>query len=73
MNCIWHLWSLNLAKNLKGTYGNRWNDFVAQFWRARNALTEEEFDYHWSALERDYVGEQYGEQSALYLARLYNH
>jgi len=72
MNCIWHLGSLNLAKNLKGTYGNRWSDFAAQFWRARNALTEEEFDHHWSTLERDYVGEQYGEQSASYLARLYN-
>ena len=71
LNCIWHLCSLNLAKNLQGALRSDWQTFLPRFWTARNALTPDEFDRMWSALARDFGGRnRTGVES--YLQRLYD-
>ena len=71
LNCIWHLGSLNLAKNLQGALRSDWQTFLPRFWTARNALTPDEFDRMWSALARDFGGRnRTGVES--YLQRLYD-
>jgi len=42
MHCIWHI-SQNLPKQLKGKLGSSFNDFMKDFYKARNSLTEGQF------------------------------
>ncbi|CAG8794207.1 7003_t:CDS:1, partial [Cetraspora pellucida] len=42
MHCIWHI-SQNLPKHLKNILGFKFNDFMKDFYIARNSLTEEQF------------------------------
>jgi hypothetical protein len=56
LNCIWHLGSLNIAKNLQGALRSEWQAFMPRFWAARNALTPDEFERKWSALVQDFGG-----------------
>jgi MULE transposase domain len=42
MHCIWHI-SQNLPKQLKGKLGSSFNDFIKDFYKARNSLTERQF------------------------------
>jgi hypothetical protein len=70
VNCIWHLGSLNLPKNLRGAFGASWDDFISRFWIARNALTTDEFERRWSAITRDFGGR--GPKAEAYLGRLFD-
>src|SRR5438067_711238 len=54
VSCIWHLGSLNLAKNLRGALGPKWESFLSRFWRARNALTPDELETKWSAITSEF-------------------
>ena len=48
MHCIWHI-SQNLSKQLKGKLRPDFNDFIKDFYIARNSLKEEQFNeryYH---------------------------
>jgi hypothetical protein len=69
VNCIWHLASLNLPKNLRGALGASWDEFIARFWIARNALTTDEFQRRWSAIVRDFGNR--GPKTEAYLGRLF--
>ena len=42
MHCIWHI-GQNLPKQLKGKLGSSFNDFIKDFYKARNSLTERQF------------------------------
>ena len=42
MHCIWHI-SQNLPKNLKGTLGSNFTNFMKDFYIMRNSITEEKF------------------------------
>jgi hypothetical protein len=42
VHCIWHI-SQNLPKQLKGKLGSSFNDFMKDFYKTRNSLTEELF------------------------------
>lgn len=56
INCIWHLVSLNIPKNLCSIIGLNWEAFTQQFWIARNALTTDEFEQRWSVLTQEFGG-----------------
>ena len=43
MHCIWHI-SQNLPKQLKGKLGSSFNDFMKDFYTARNSLREDQFN-----------------------------
>src|SRR3954453_12137189 len=43
MHCIWHI-EQNLPKQLKGKLGSNYNNFMKDFYKARNSLTEEQFN-----------------------------
>jgi hypothetical protein len=71
LNCIWHIGSLNVVKNLQPTLRQSWDAFLPRFWSARNALTTEDFEDKWSALIQDFGGE--GRESVnAYLSRLFD-
>src|SRR5277367_2525919 len=42
MHCIWHI-SQNLPKQLKGKLGSSFNDFMKDFYKAKNSLIEGQF------------------------------
>lgn len=70
INCIWHLASLNLPKNLCGALGSsNWDSFIHHFWVARNTLTASEFERRWSALIEDFGANRPRVES--YLTRLF--
>ena len=41
--CIWHICQ-NLPKQLKGVLGSDYNNFIKDFFIARNSLAEEQFN-----------------------------
>lgn len=43
MHCIWHI-SQNLPKQLKGKLGSNFNDFMKDFYTARNSLKVDQFN-----------------------------
>ena len=43
IHCIWHI-NQNLPKHLKGKLGSDFNDFIKDFYKTRNSLTEELFN-----------------------------
>ena len=43
MHCIWHI-NQNLPKQLKGKLGSSFDDFLKDFYKARNSLREEQFN-----------------------------
>ncbi|GBC11791.2 protein FAR-RED IMPAIRED RESPONSE 1-like [Rhizophagus irregularis DAOM 181602=DAOM 197198] len=53
MHCIWHI-SQNLPKQLKGKLGSTYNDFIKDFYKARNSLTEGQFYERWDTLSQNY-------------------
>ncbi|RHZ53322.1 hypothetical protein Glove_443g1 [Diversispora epigaea] len=52
-HCIFHI-AQNLPKNLKGKLGERWNDFIKQFYQCRNSLCEPLFKQRWNQLLNDF-------------------
>ncbi|KAG0369879.1 hypothetical protein BGX24_002254 [Mortierella sp. AD032] len=42
-NCLWHIALHNIPKNFRLALRKKYPSFIAQFWRAQMALTEEEF------------------------------
>ncbi|CAB4492897.1 unnamed protein product [Rhizophagus irregularis] len=53
MHCIWHI-SQNLLKQLKGKLSSSFDDFMKDFYKARNSLREEQFNERWDALLQNY-------------------
>jgi hypothetical protein len=43
IHCIWHI-GQNLPKQLKGKLGSNFDDLMKDFYRARNSLTEKQFN-----------------------------
>lgn len=70
INCIWHLGTLNLPKNLRGALRGDWERFILSFWEARNSLTPEEFDCKWLAITEEF--RTYGRKVESYLNRLHD-
>ncbi|CAB4469564.1 protein FAR1-RELATED SEQUENCE 5-like [Rhizophagus irregularis DAOM 181602=DAOM 197198] len=54
MHCIWHI-SQNLPKQLKGKLSSNFDDFMKDFYKARNSLREEQFNEKWNALLQNYL------------------
>ncbi|RHZ72158.1 hypothetical protein Glove_245g27 [Diversispora epigaea] len=52
-HCIFHI-AQNLPKNLKGKLGERWNDFIKQFYQCRNSLCKLLFKQRWNQLLNDF-------------------
>ena len=70
LNCIWHLASINLKKNLQRQLKDTWTEFNTNFWKVRNAITPEEFEVSWAKLQYTY-GDNEGRVDH-YLKRLYS-
>ena len=49
MHCIWHI-SQNLSKQLKGKLSSSFNNFIKDFYTARNSLKEKQFNERYSNL-----------------------
>lgn len=78
INCIWHI-NKNLRSKLSSKLGKeRWSQFKRRFFQARDSITEEEFQLHWSSLLAEVGGDGVGlddnndAQPLKYLQRLYN-
>ena len=69
INCIWHLGSLNIQKNLRAVLGSAWEHFIPRFWMARNTLTTNEFEEQWSRIMNDYSAQP---KITAYLKRLFD-
>ena len=52
-HCIFHI-AQNLPKNLKAKLGEKWDDFIKQFYQCRNSLCEPLFKQRWNQLLNDY-------------------
>ncbi|CAB4426979.1 unnamed protein product [Rhizophagus irregularis] len=52
-HCIFHI-AQNLPKNLKAKLGEKWKDFIKQFYQCRNSLCEPLFKQRWNKLLNDY-------------------
>ncbi|EXX54899.1 hypothetical protein RirG_230330 [Rhizophagus irregularis DAOM 197198w] len=52
-HCIFHI-AQNLPKNLKAKLGEKWDDFIKQFYQCRNSLCEPLFKQRWNQLLIDY-------------------
>ena len=46
-HCIFHI-AQNLPKNLKAKLGEKWDDFIKQFYQCRNSLCEPLFKQRWN-------------------------
>ena len=44
MHCIYHI-NQNLYKNLSGSLGENYSQFLNEFYTARNSLSQERFEY----------------------------
>ena len=55
INCIWHLGSLNIKKNLHAALRSAWENFNSCFWSARNTLTPNESEEKWSAIINNFT------------------
>ncbi|EXX75372.1 hypothetical protein RirG_042450 [Rhizophagus irregularis DAOM 197198w] len=53
VHCIFHIVQ-NLPKNLKAKLGEKWDDFIKQFYQYRNSLCEPLFKQRWNQLLIDY-------------------
>ncbi|PKC66991.1 hypothetical protein RhiirA1_535203 [Rhizophagus irregularis] len=53
VHCIFHIVQ-NLPKNLKAKLGEKWDDFIKQFYQCRNSLCEPLFKQRWNQLLIDY-------------------
>ena len=53
IHCIWHI-SQNLPRQLKGELGSCFSDFMKEFFKARNSLTEKQFNERWEMLLQSY-------------------
>src|SRR6266540_7187959 len=49
IHCIWHICQ-NLPKRLKGELGSSFSDFMKDFFKIRNSLTEKQFNKRWEML-----------------------
>jgi len=52
-HCIFHI-AQNLPKNLKAKLGEKWDDFIKQFYHCRNSLCESLFKQRWNQLLNNY-------------------
>ena len=52
-HCIFHI-TQNLPKNLKAKLGEKWDNFIEQFYQCRNSLCEPLFKQRWNQLLNDY-------------------
>src|SRR5207248_8461737 len=66
--CIFHIHQ-NLPRKLKGLLGKDYLSFVKDFYRARNALTEEFFELYWSKLRSKYQQADNYLQNVLYKSK----
>jgi len=64
MHCVYHI-SQNLYKNLAGSLGENYSQFLNEFYNARNSLSQERFEKLFSELIEKYS------QISNYLNRLY--
>ena len=51
--CLWHLLK-NVVKNLNGTLGSQWSNFIKSFYKCLDEYEEEAFIEKWDQLKRDY-------------------
>ena len=51
--CLWHLMK-NIVKNLNGTLGFKWAEFIRSFYQCLNEYDEDEFLEKWSQLKAKY-------------------
>lgn len=70
INCIWHLGTQNVKKNLRAAIGPDWDIFNNAFWRTRDAVTEQEFERGWQETIVPYGTDKPGVLA--YLQRLYD-
>ncbi|GBC33016.2 protein FAR1-RELATED SEQUENCE 4 isoform X1 [Rhizophagus irregularis DAOM 181602=DAOM 197198] len=52
-HCIFYI-AQNLPKNLKAKLGEKWKDFIKQFYQCCNSLCESLFKQRWNKLLNDY-------------------
>ncbi|CAB5396430.1 unnamed protein product [Rhizophagus irregularis] len=52
-HCIFYI-AQNLPKNLKAKLGEKWKDFIKQFYQCCNSLCEPLFKQRWNKLLNDY-------------------
>lgn len=53
LHCVWHI-GRNIEKKLSKLLGDRYEEFLKAFYRARNVLCKETFEQYWKQLMVDY-------------------